>query len=316
MRQALLLVFLNAFVLLSKAGSGWVYLADSTKLFYVKGNEIYSAEQSLLLYFSKGNIFFKGAADDRQNIFLLSSSMNPGSTSLQTFYLSENKQTMFSFKEFQFYNGKNETEDFMERNKLVHFKKTGKWTAAYSSLTDSLLAYYLTDSLPASTAVIVAYTLINKYALVDHLNKLQSVPTINTEQQFSTIKPIWGNVIDNEWIWDGEILRLRWSNDPRFFWTFDGQYVKPYYLNNINLQYEWDGELFKPVWRTSRPEEWSYDGRLIKPVYDTDWANQYVLESNVLKPWSNVHTEREWRIDGTIPVPLLILVVSGIAGAR
>ncbi|MBK7149283.1 MAG: hypothetical protein IPH78_10790 [Bacteroidetes bacterium] len=300
----------------AKAGTGWVYLADSTRLFFAINNELYAPDQSTLLYFSKGNIFFKGTRDDKQNIYLLTSSMNPASASLQTFYLGDNKEEVFSFQENQFYYGKNETSDFMERNKLVHFRKSGKWTAAYSSLSDSLLAYYLTDSLPPSIAIIVAYTLIKKYGLPGSLNKLQTLPAVNTEHQFSTIKPIWGNVIDNEWIWDGEILRLRWSNDPRFFWTFDGQYIKPYYLQNINLQYEWDGELFKPIWRNSRAEEWIYDGRLLKPVYDTDWANQYVLENNVLKPWSNVHSEREWRVDGTIPTPLLILVVSGIAGAR
>jgi hypothetical protein len=67
------------------------------------------------------------------------------------------------------------------------------------------------------------------------------------------------------------------------------------------------------VWRNNRQLEWSWDGRILKPVWDTDWANQYMIQNGVIKPWSNVHTEREWQMDGEIPLPLIILVVSGLA---
>lgn len=298
------------------AQSGMVILSDNSPLYYVRNNNIYSPDTSQLLFFFKGNIFFKGSADDRQNIYLLSSSLNPGETTLQTFYLNSNRDEVYSFQDMQFYAGKNETDDFKVRNRLLYLERKGKWMAFYASYNDSLLAYYPADSLAPAIAIITAHVLIKRFELEKKTGNALATQLQAADQQFSVIKPVWGNVIDNEWIWDGELLRLRWSNDPRFFWTYDGRYLKPYYGTNPNLQYEWDGEIFKPVWRTSRAEEWTFDGRLIKPVYSTDWATQFVLDAGLLKPWSNVHSEREWSIEGEIPIPVMILVISGIARGR
>ncbi len=293
------------------AGSGFVKLADSTKLFYVKGTDIYSPDKDRLLYFSKGNIFFNGQSDQKENIYLVSTSMNPGSEELQSLMEKGNREASYSFSNNKFYAGREENEEFRERNALLYVNHVGKWMAFYSSYNDSLLAYYPYDSLPASTAIITAYTLIKKYKLEE--KAVRQTQQIFENDKFSTIKPLWGNVTANEWIWDGQVLRPRWNVDPRFAWTFDGQTIKPVYGNNIYAQYSWDGETFKPLWRNNRAEEWSWDGRLMKPIWDTDWANQYVMDGGIVKPWSNVHTEKEWQLDGSIPVPLIILVISGLA---
>ncbi len=297
--------------LLLRAGSGFVFLADTSKLFYVSNNEIYSAGKHDLLYFQKGNIFFSGSTDEKQNIFLMTTSMNPSSDKLELIYEKDNRVEGFSFKQYKFYLGKPESDELKEASELIHIEKSKKWLAFYSSLNDSLLAYYNGDSLPSSTAIVVAYTLIKKFEL-DKKIVIQPILLPQTNS-YSTIRPMWGNATANEWMWDGNILRPRWNVDPRLAWTFDGQTIKPYYSNNIYAQYSWDGETFKPIWRNNRAEEWSWDGRLMKPTWDTDWANQYLIESGVVKPWSNVHTEKEWRLDGTIPIPLIILILSGIA---
>jgi hypothetical protein len=304
--------FLLFACLTSFAGTGAVFLSDTTKLFYASNNEVYSPNGKQLLYFQKGNIFFNGATDDKQNIFLLITSMNPASDKLELVYEKDSRDAAYSFSKNKFYAGKVESDDLRDKTELIHLEHIKKWLSFYSSVNDSLLAYFNADSLPNSLAIIVAYTLVKKYELEKTLVVQQKQLPFQTND-FSTIKPIWGNATANEWVWDGNILRPRWNVDPRLVWTFDGKTVKPQYGNNIYQQYEWDGENFKPIWRSNRNEEWTFDGRLIKPVYDTDWANQYVIEDGVVKPWSNVHTEKEWRMDGSIPVPLLILILSGIA---
>ena len=296
----------------SRAGTSSVFLSDTTKLFYASNNEIYSPNGKQLLYFQKGNIFFSGTTDDKQNIFLLTTAMNIASDKLELVYEKESRVAAYSFSNNKFYAGKVESDDLRDKAELIHIERIKKWLSFYSSYNDSLLAYFNADSLPSSTAIMVAYTLVKKYELEKKLTVPQTqLPFEGTE--YAYFKPVWGNTTANEWIWDGKILRPRWNVDQRLAWEFDGKTVKPQYGSNIYQQYEWDGENFKPIWRSNRAEEWSWDGRLIKPVYDTDWANQYVIESGVVKPWSNVHTEREWHLDGSIPVPLLILVLSGIA---
>lgn len=294
------------------AGEGFVTLADSTKLFFVKDNEVYSPDKKQLLYIRKGNIFFTGNADERQNIYLMATSLNPGSDKLESLIEKDNRDPSYSFMDNKFYAGKLESEDLRERSQLLYATRAGKWIALYASSNDSLLAYYPADSLPGAITVLTAYTLSKKYNLEEKLQvKQQSLPYSN--QGFVTLKPSWGNVTANEWMWDGQVFRPRWNVDPRLTWTFDGQTVKPLYGNNIYEQYSWDGETFKPIWRSSRTAEWTYDGRIFKPTWDTDWANQYTIENGVIKPWSNVHPEKEWQVDGDLPLPLIILVISGIA---
>jgi|ERR1043165_678827 hypothetical protein len=309
------LVFYSLFTIcfsLLQAGTGYVYLADTTKLFYAVNNEIYTANGKQLLYFQKGNIFFNGSNDERQNIFLLTTGMNLNSDKLELIYEKDSKTPVYSFSKNKFYAGKTESDDIRDRTELIHVERMKKWLSFYASYNDTLLAYFNADSLPNSTAVMVGYTLIKKYELEKKM-QVQQTKLPFEDAEYATLKPVWGNTTANEWIWDGKVLRPRWNVDPRLAWEFDGKTIKPQYGSNIYQQYEWDGEYFKPIWRTNRAEEWSWDGRIFKPVYDTDWSNQYQIENGVVKPWSNVHTEKEWRTDGSIPVPILILVLSGIA---
>lgn len=293
------------------AGNGFVFLSDTTKLFFVSDNEIYSPDKEQLLYFQKGNIFFNGSTDERSNIFLLSTSMNIASEKNEMLYEKDNREPYLSFSKNKFYAIANSQSGQSELTELLYVEKVKKWLAFYSSHNDSLLAYYNYDSLSPSVAVIVAYTLVKKF----ELDKKNSAPPPTSTQfsSYATIKPAWGNPMDNEWIWDGNLLRPRWNIDPRLAWTFDGETIKPYYGNNIYAQYSWDGETLKPIWRSSRGREWIYDGRLMKPAWDTDWANQYKIENGVVQPWSNVHSEREWRVDGNLPIPLIMFVISGMA---
>lgn len=312
MKARLAFFLLALLTTMHSIAGGYVYLSKDNPLFYVDGDNIYSPDGKTLLYLKKGNIFFTGEADTKQNIFLLTTSMDVTADKLQLIYEKDNREATYSFKNLKLYAGKPETEDFEFKNELLHIERTGKWWAFYASSTDSLIGYYEADSLPFSTAVITAYTLAVKYKLQAKVEELRSEGPF-VQASFVSIKPVWGNVGANEWIWDGQNLRPRWNVDPRCIWTFDGRVVKQLYVNNIYEQYEWDGENFKPMWRTNRAQEWSWDGRIMKPAWDTDWANQYMLDNRIIKPWSNVHAEKEWQLDGDIPTPLIILVISGIA---
>ena len=298
----------------SSAGNSFVFMGDTTnKLFWCSNNEIYSPDKKTLLYSQKGNIFFNGETDSRDNIFLMTSSMDFGSDKLESVYEKFSRNPSYSFSDNKFYLGKDESEEFRQKNELVHVMRAKRWLAFYSSYNDSLVAFYAVDSLPSSAAIMVAYTLVKKLDLENKVSLKQNRLPFEDAPPVATIKPILGNQTVNEWIWDGKTVRPRWNVDERLVWTFDGQTIKPLYGSNIYDQYGWDGENFKPVWRTDNAAEWSWDGRLFKPLWSTDWANQYIIEDGVVKPWSNVHPEHEWQMQGDIPVPILILIISGIA---
>ncbi len=235
-RSALFCIF---YLLLSfgvKAGSGYIYLGDTSKLFYGLNNEIYTPDKQRLVYFQKGNIIFTGAVDSKDNIFLMTSSLDINSDKLEFIYEQNNKKPEYSFSEHKFYLGTDETSDFKTLNELLHVEQKKKWLAFYSSINDSLLAYYNNDSLPSSTAIVVAYTLIKMYHLAGKLSLKQAELPFEEETGIATIKPITGNQTENEWSWDGKILRPRWNVDQKLQWTFDGQTVKPAFGNNLYAQ--------------------------------------------------------------------------------
>ena len=311
--KTLLTTFIFLLSMATKAGNSYVFIGDTAhKLFWCSNNEIYSPDKQTLLYFQKGNIIFNGETDTRNNIFLLTTSLDFNSEKLELLYEKDNHSATYSFSNNNFYLGKNESEEFQKKNELIHVRRAKKWLAFYSSLNDSLLAFYAADSLPSSAAIVVAYTLNKKLDLESKISLKQNRLPFD-DAAYATIKPILGNQTVNEWMWDGKILRPRWNVDQRLVWTFDGQTAKPLYGTNIYDQYSCDGENFKPIWRTNNAEEWSWDGRQFKPVWGNDWANQYIIEDGVVKPWSGVHPEKEWKMDGDIPVPMLILIISGIA---
>ena len=296
------------------AGSGYIVARDTTPLYFVNDNEIYSADKDQLLYFNKGNIFFKGGTDDRQNILLMASSMVPTGKELQLLYEKDNEEPVYSFTKDRFYLGETHSADMRERNEMLHIERSKKFMAFYASWNDSLLAYYkIADSLPSSTAIILDYTHIKKFGLEKKTMAQMAKPLF--ENQYSDLKPAAGNTTANEWIWDGKVLRLRWDVDEKYMWTFDGQTIKQY-GNNSYFQYSWDGQNFKPLSRTDESQEWNWDGKVIKPASVNDYTNQYMVADGMVKPWSDTNIAREWRLDGDIPVPLIILVISGLAKAE
>ena len=125
---------------LLNAGTGFVFLSDTTKLFYASNNEIYSPNGKELLYFQKGNIFFSGSNDDKQNIFLMTTSMNIASDKQELIYEKDNREPAYSFSNNKFYAGKIESEDLCDKAELIHLERMKKWLAFYSSYNDSLLA--------------------------------------------------------------------------------------------------------------------------------------------------------------------------------
>ena len=126
----------------AKAGTGFIFLADTTKLFYASNNEIYSPNGKQLLYFQKGNIFFNGTTDDKQNIFLLTTSMNIASDKLELVYEKDSRDAAYSFSNNKFYLGKVESEDSGQR---VLPDRTSSFILPPSSFAAALIWLFLVE---------------------------------------------------------------------------------------------------------------------------------------------------------------------------
>ena len=109
-----------------QAGSSFIFLADTTKLFYGNNNEIYAPDARQLLFFQKGNIFFSGTSDDRQSIYLLTTAMNFASPRLELIYEKDNREASYSFSNSKFYAGQIESDDLRAKSELIHVDRIKK----------------------------------------------------------------------------------------------------------------------------------------------------------------------------------------------
>lgn len=308
-----LLLFIS---FVARGNEGPLYGADSTVLYYVKENELYTADGKQLLYFQKGNIIFTGESDSKDNIYMLTTSVNLASKGVINIFLNGQNAPLYKLQQGKFHIGTSSMET--DNDVLLGIFGNNGTVEFRSGLNDSLLAVYPHPSIDGAIAILISHQLIAKYKLEkQYLDLIKSLPMQSAgslPDGIATIKPLWNNVTGNEWVWDGRILRPRWNSNPQLEWVFDGETIKPNWGNNQYLQYSWDGELFKPIWRTSRTEEWTFDGSLIKPAWSSDWDKQLTIQSDgIIKPFVNTNPDLEWKVEGNMPIPCIILIVSRIA---
>jgi hypothetical protein len=311
-----LTVFLLFISLTATANEGPLYGPDSTVIYYVRNNELYTADGKQLLYFQKGNIIFTGETDTKDNIFMLTTSVKLGSEGVINIFMQGETTPKYKLQSGKFHIGNSEMEN--DNDVLVAIYGNKGTIEFRNGQDDSLLAMYPNASIDGAMATLIAHQLIAKNKIeAQFFNKIKSLPMQSDRglpEGIAVIKPLWNNVTANEWVWDGRILRPRWNNNPQLEWTFDGETIKPAWGNNNYLQYSWDGELFKPIWRTSRTEEWTFDGSLLKPAWSSEWDKQLTIQSDgVIKPFVNTNPDLEWKVEGNMPIPCIILIVSHIA---
>ena len=220
-----------------------------------------------------------------------------------------------SFKKGRFHLGKSSCA--LETDMLGFLKedKNGRMVF-HDAQSDEVIGYTNHNSVK-DAELILGFLIFSEY--FDLENRLmetlkQSASTNESGGQFlGSIKSLWNHGADTEWIWDGKILRLRWANNPYYEWFFDGEILRPNWQHNIQEEYTWDGEVFKPLWRSSSAEEWIWDGNRFKPMWNSDVNREFVIDENRAMPyWSN-DKNMEWTISGEIPLPVIAIVILGIA---
>ena len=120
-----------------------------------------------------------------------------------------------------------------------------------------------------------------------------------------TIRKLWGNN-NQDYIWDGKILRNRWNNNEFEQWTFDGTYISRAYFDT-GEDFEWDGTTLQSRWNMNG-QAYTLQGSSIKAIYGNN-NDEFFIQGNIIKrAWTAVGND-EWEVNGEIPIPILMMVV-------
>lgn len=129
----------------------------------------------------------------------------------------------------------------------------------------------------------------------------------DTTPTTGTIKRKWGNAGD-DYSWNGHILRRTWGSNQDE-WTFDGKQLRRTWETGRD-EFDWDGETLQRRWNPGN-DIFTWDGETLKREWNTG-DDEFTIEATFAKSiWNN--KEDEWVITGHVPIPVIAIVILGIA---
>ena len=90
-----------------------------------------------------------------------------------------------------------------------------------------------------------------------------SKPSLSAQ---TTIRRMW-NTGDDDYVWDGSILKPRWNSSDYEEWEFDGRILRRVWYDD-GTEYEWDGKVLKRRFNGGM-EEFEWDGRVLRRRWNT-----------------------------------------------
>jgi hypothetical protein len=136
---------------------------------------------------------------------------------------------------------------------------------------------------------------------------------VASNSEGSIIRLRWTNNPYMEWVWDGKILKPRWGMRQEDEWEFDGKYLKPVWGYAAQSEWSWDGSILKKFWSNDTKDQWIWDGQMLRPYWESDSKKEWSFDGEIFKPYWHSDPQREWEVIGEIPIPVIAIVVFGVA---
>ncbi len=277
-------------------------------LYTLQEGVLYDAQSKPMLTV-KGNMVFKGASESKNDIVLLIGTDNLFSEKSANAINSDLQSTRFAMGKGGFYlTGYGLSEDHL--------------IAKYSLGTNGDIVL-LAGHPPApfvtltgdewSTAELTAI-----FYLLDEQHQLQellatslvggNVPVKKlTTGNEATLRRMW-NTGQDDFSWDGRVLKRRWNSSDLEEWEFDGRILRRVWMED-RTEYEWDGKILKCRF-CNTVEEFEWDGRVLRRRWNTG-NDEFVIQGNVVKRMWDAGND-EWELTGDMPVPIIAMIVFGL----
>ncbi len=304
----LIVVFLMP---LAHGQENWVIQYKGHNIFHVQNHQI-SDSAGQVLYSIRANLIFSGASNKSEDMLYLVRSEDMLSRETGIVYSPDMRSVFYTTKKGRFYLG-----DEFDRNRLLFSLKGNSHfiLGVFDGQADTLLAK-ISGKEWSNTALVAGLIALNLYFGMDE-KVVAAKPDIRDYADegniIGSIRPAWHDDYQNEWAWDGHVLKPSWSERPEDEWTFDGKSIRPYWSYDINQEWKWDGQFLKPAWNQNTDLIYEWDGTLLHPYWEFRMDDEWVIENGRARPKWSTDSSREWIIEGDIPLPLIALVILGYA---
>lgn len=291
--------------------SARVFDNEGQLLFSYQDDQILSRDNEVLFTLS-GNIVFYGDSREKEDFAYLIREKDVFDKRLGYIYDATGANVLFSVHKGNFYFG---TGRFNDQLLLEMDFSNSMRVLMVDGQEDDTIGYSIASSLTGQAWCAIFLTWMESGKVGERLRLEQEL-----EEQARTgddivgrMKLEWDSGFYYEWEWDGKRIRPRWGNRPEDEWVFDGETLMPYWGNSVQDEWEWDGQYLKPAWGEVPELTFIWDSSSFRPFWEYREDMDWVIEESLAYPKWDRSYEREWTIEGTIPVPVIAIVVLGIA---
>lgn len=305
-----LLLSISVIVFLSL--TAWVqqgYVTDSVgrKILGIKGNTITDVNGQVI-FTVRGNLVFEGTSEKKKDIVLAVGSENILGNKSGKILTGNMKETLMGVRAGHFYFESMPTDD--ERFVVGYYQTTeGSFQSVYDHAGKPVADVY-GEAISNGQLAAIFYLLYEQYDLDAPVREVLADLNVNNGTGQGTIKRLWSTG-DDEFIWDGHMIKRRFNSFDYEEWTFDGRILKRLWYEG-GIEYEWDGSTLRQRWSTGDGtlEEFTWDGRVLRRRWNTG-NDEFIIQGNIVKRMWDTGND-EWQIDGDMPIPVIALVVFGL----
>jgi len=267
-----------------------------------------------------GNTLYEGNSTAREAMVYLVGILDPFGKKDQYVYFSDGTEIAFTMGRGVLYFGELSDPDLETLLRVVPLEQ-GFWEIRSGINDQSLGVLAVEGELRAAEW----FTCLHQYVLHYNLDRQVNAriaalyPGIGTGTGADSM-PVGGRMrlyLDGnpyyEWEFDGKILKPVWGIRSDDEWSYDGQYIRPVFGLVSRQEWVWDGRMLKPYWSPEPANQWIWDNGILRRFWNNNPDEEWRLQDGLVGPhWSQDPT-RTWVVEGNFPLPLVALIVLGIA---
>ncbi|MFN0274611.1 MAG: hypothetical protein ACKVPJ_02605 [Chitinophagales bacterium] len=290
----------------------YLFLDSATIIGKISDDKIYTSETEIA-YNLQGKVIYKGDGTNKEQIFLIADVKDFFSKKTGIIYQANSKTVQYICQNGELYLGDYPINKYYERLLFME-KENDSLIEVYHGISEAIIGTIEGKNISSTQLIAASHLYVKHFDLQQEIEKIvaEKIETAETTPG-GTIKPRYGNNIYFEWVWDGNVLRPAWGNRPEDEWKFDGKYLQSGWSLDPQSEWTWDGSILKPSWDVTAKNQWTWEGNVLRPFWDSNPDKTYILEDNIIRPRWSYEAAYQWEIEGNIPLPIIALVVLGIA---
>jgi hypothetical protein len=268
----------------------------------VSGN-IQEVSTKTTVYTTKGNLIFAGNSDKKDDILFMLKGTDVFAKKSGTLILKSKNETVFTFNKGKVWLGNSMFNSLLL---IGNFENNNNHITFSLADTKSVLFQVENKLSAAQLMAVLTYFVVTNKIDEQLLEAAKQAAPPQSALGSGTIRRLWGAGGNEDFIWDGKILKNRWGFNDYEQWAFDGTNLYRAWYDTGD-DFVWDGTTLQRKWGVDN-NVFVKDGNSIRAVYGSS-NDEFFIQGNIVKrAWVATGSD-EWEINGDIPIPIIMMIV-------